>query len=220
MTTRRICSGLRPPCAAPPPPPPASPCSPGPFPAAVARPVAAAGAAARSAAAEAARPSSARASRAGPEAAARSRAPAGVHRAGAEHDARARPAATRACALEPRAGPAAEDDVVRVEPAERLGHRLDLAQRLLDVRAGVGERLAQTAVVGRRLDLAGELGVVLLAVQARLPLLADDLLPAALLLRVLRARVLDALPPPPLLSFDAAAGSISGRTRFRPKRAA
>ena len=59
-------------------------------------------------------------------------------------------AAARAGAVEPRARAAAEHDVVRVEAAERVGHGGDLAQRLLDVRAGVGERLAQAAVVRRR----------------------------------------------------------------------
>ena len=85
---------------------------------------------------------------------------------------------------------------------------------------GVGERLAQAAVVGRRLDLARELGVVFLAVQARLALFAGDLLPAALLLRVLGAGVLHALAAAALVVVRGAAGSISAARACRPKRAA
>src|ERR1019366_2484640 len=115
---------------------------------------------------EAAGAAPARSARAGAEAAAVAGTPAGVERARAEHDARAGPSASGARAVQPRSGAAPEDDVGRVETPERVGDGGDLAQRLLDVRSGVGQRFTEAAIVRGGLDIAGQLGVVLLAVHA------------------------------------------------------
>ena len=108
--------------------PPARPCSPGPLPEPLPLPLPPPVPPPVPPPPKPPRPASARAAGARAEAAAVAGPPAGVHRARAEHHARARAAAAGAGAVQPRARPAAEHDVVRVEAAERVGHGLDLAR--------------------------------------------------------------------------------------------
>src|SRR5688572_5578947 len=152
----------------------------------------------------------ARATGTGTEAAAFAGPPTRIERARAERNATfLRAAASAARTAQTGARAAAQHDLVRAQPAECVRHRTDGTERLRDLFADVtGEHFGHSAEA--RLRLTSELGLFCNAPFAEHAFVAFDLLAAALLAFVLRARILDALA-----GVRIGRGGFGGRLFFR-----